>query len=278
MKTRIFLDSGDPNETKEFLKKGITLDGQTTNPTLVSKNPLAKERFESGDKFTPEEIMDFYKQVVTDISPLVPESVSIEVYADANTTATEMIEQARNMYTWISNAHIKLPITQAGLEAAHVLSQEGMRLNMTLCFTQDQAAAVYAATRGAKKGSVYVSPFIGRLDDLGQNGMDLIKHILTMFKKGDGHVDVLTASVRSFDHFYAAIQLETDIITTPSKILKEWDGSIPENFVYAPKGLEPITYREINLETDVSSFNITHPLTDKGIERFSEDWNGLLKV
>jgi transaldolase len=277
MNTRIFLDSGDPNETKEILENGLKLDGQTTNPTLVSKNPKAKDRFEAGEKFTADEIMDFYKDVVSEVSGLVPESVSIEVYADANTTAAEMIEQARDMYTWIPNAHIKLPITKAGLESAQTLSQEGMRLNLTLCFTQEQGAAVYAATKGAKKGQIFLSPFIGRLDDLKEDGMDLIKNMVKMFESSDGHVEVLTASVRSQEHLYASIQAKTDIITIPYKIMKNWDGSVPEGFSYAPEGLEPIPYKELDINQDWASFDITHPLTDKGIHRFSDDWNALIK-
>ncbi len=93
---------------------------------------------------------------------------------------------------------------------------------MTLCFSQAQAAAVYAATRGAKKGEVFVSPFIGRLDDRGENGMDLIANILKMYGKGDGHVEVLTASVRTLDHLLCAIKLGSDIITAPLAVLKEW--------------------------------------------------------
>src|SRR3989339_217562 len=114
IKTRIFLDSGDPQETKQVLSALGFLDGQTTNPSLIAKN------------------------------------------------------------TWIPNAHIKFPITASGLEAAHILTSEGMRVNMTLCFSQQQAAAVYVATRGVKKGDVFLSPFIGRLDDQGENGMNMI--------------------------------------------------------------------------------------------------------
>src|SRR3989344_6716019 len=113
MRSRIFLDGGDPKETKEILTLLGFLDGQTTNPTLIAKNPNAKARFEKGEKFTKQEILDFYKSIVTDISSLIPEgSVSIEVYADKDTTAEEMLKQAREMRKWIPNTH---PVVESGV-------------------------------------------------------------------------------------------------------------------------------------------------------------------
>ncbi len=149
LKSKIFLDSGDPAETKAILKLLGFLDGQTTNPTLVAKNPYAKDRFEKGEKFTTDEIIDFYKQVVTEISQLIPQgSVSIEVHAEQGTKSEDMFAQAKKMNAWIPNAHIKYPTTAEGLKAAKQSVEQGMNVNMTLCFTQDQAAAVYAATQG----------------------------------------------------------------------------------------------------------------------------------
>lgn len=280
MKTKIFLDGGDPKETREVISILGYLDGQTTNPTLVAKNPEVLKRIETGEKFTSEEIMDFYRQVVTEISHLLPNgSVSIEVYADANTSSEEMLRQARDMNSWIPNAHIKFPTTKAGLEAASQCVKEGINVNMTLVFTQAQAAAVYAATIGAKKGQVFVSPFVGRLDDRGENGMDLIKNILKMYESGDGHVEVLTASVRNIDHFEAALALGSDIITSPFKLIKEWidkGKNVPAEYTYAPD-LSEIKYQELDLNKDWIEFDITHELTDKGIERFAADWNSLIK-
>lgn len=290
LKTKIFVDSGDPKETRELINPppgGLGfLDGQTTNPTLISKNPEAKARLERGEKFTEEEILGFYRKVVREISNVIPQgSVSVEVYADKNTTSEEMLKQGREMFSWIPNAHIKFPTNAEGLKAAEQAVKEGMRVNMTLCFSQEQAAAVYAATRGAKKGQVFVSPFIGRLDDKGENGMDLIKNILQMYTKGDGHVEVLTASVRNIDHFLYALQLQSDIITAPYKILKEWGERgtpLPDaDFVYDSDGLEPIAYEEIE-EIDLSKhwkeYNIYHELTDAGMQKFSDDWNQLIKI
>ena len=282
LKTRLFLDSGDPQETKDIMQLMGFLDGQTTNPSLVAKNPEAQKRFQENKKFKSQEIYDFYKTVIQQFSQMMPEgSISIEVYADDKTTGEEMFNQGKEMYTWIPNAHIKYPTNNAGLQAAEKSVQAGMRVNMTLCFTQDQAAAIYAATKGAKKGQVFVSPFIGRLDDLKENGMDLIKNILEMYKKGDGHVEVLTASVRSFEHFMFALRLGSDIITAPYKILKEWaEKGMPipdENFQYNHPELKPIPALSLDLSQDWTSFNIDHQLTTKGIEKFAQDWNALVE-
>lgn len=281
LKTRIFLDGGNPEETKDLLKRMGFLDGQTTNPTLIAKNPEARKRLEAGKKFAEKEIYDFYRGVVKEISGLIPPgSISIEVYADARTKADTMLGQSKQMYGWIPNAHIKFPTSQEGLKAAEQAVKEGLRVNMTLCFTQEQAAAVYAATRGAKKGQVFVSPFIGRLDDRGENGMDVIANIITMYRKGDGHVEVLTASVRSMDHFLSALRLGSDIITAPYDVIKAWAEKgmpVPGAEYRDPvKNLKAIPFREIDLGKKWQDYDIRHDLTDKGMERFSADWNSLI--
>lgn len=280
--TKIFLDSGDPAETRQVIDALGFLDGQTTNPTLVAKNPYARERFEKGDKFTKEEIFDFYKKVVTEVSEMIPHgSVSIEVYADDTVSADTMFEQGKDMFTWIPNAQVKYPILPAGLEAAKRSIEAGMRVNMTLCFTQQQAAAVYAATRGAKKGDVFVSPFVGRLDDIGENGMALIANIVNMYKAGDGHSEVLSASVRTLPHFMQSLLVGTDIITAPASVLKEWAAAgmpVPDaSFVYDTSKFQDIPYQEVDLNKEWNEYDITHPLTTKGIERFASDWNALIK-
>lgn len=287
MNTKIFLDSGDPSETKQILDLLGFLDGQTTNPSLIAKNPETGKRLESGEKFSKEEIFDFYKGVVSDVSNLIPKgSVSIEVYADKTTTADQMLEQARDFYSWIPNAHIKFPTTKEGLKAANQAVKDGIRVNMTLVFSQDQAAAVYAATKETGNETlegfknVFISPFIGRLDDRGENGMDVIANIINMYATSDHHVSVLTASVRNLDHFLYALKLGSDIITTPFKILKEWgEKGMPvlNDFVYAHSELKAIPYKELDLEKPWEEFDISHDLTDTGIEKFSADWNALLK-
>lgn len=283
LKTRIFLDGGDPGETKEALGRLGFLDGQTTNPTLISRNPEARQRLAQGKKFSREEVLTFYRGVIGTLSSLLPRgSVSIEVYADAATSADEMLKQGREMFSWIPNAHIKFPASRAGLEAAQRAVGEGLRVNMTLVFSQEQAAAVYAATRGARKGQVFLSPFIGRLDDRGENGMDLIANILRMYRQGDGHVEVLTASVRSMDHLLYALKLGSDIVTAPFEMLKSWaEKGLPVpggEYHYEAFGLKAIPYRELDLSKPWDAHDIRHELTDKGMEKFSADWNALIDL
>ena len=155
----------------------------------------------------------------------------------------------------------------------------GKRVNMTLCFSQEQGAAVYRATKGAKKGRVFISPFVGRLDDIGENGLDLIANTLKMYLTGDKHVQVLSASVRSMEHFLESLELGADIITAPLSILKEWKalGMPLARKEKTPRNLKPIAYKKIPLSKPWTKYNIKHPLTDKGLARFSEDWNKLIK-
>ena len=281
LKTRIFLDGGNPDETKEIIKLLGFLDGQTTNPTLIAKTPGVREHLERGGRFTSEDIYNYYRAVVKKISALITRgSVSIEVYADLSTKADEMLRQGREMFSWIPNAHIKFPASQEGLIAAEQAVKSGLRVNLTLCFTQEQAAAVYAATRGAKRGDVFVSPFIGRLDDRGENGMDLISNIVGMYRKGDGHVEVLTASVRNMDHLLYAVKLGSDIITVPFEILKEWgEKGLPmpgDDYRYDSKGLRTIPCKDSDLSKKWQDYDISHDLTVKGMESFSKDWNSLI--
>jgi transaldolase len=282
LKTRIFLDGSDSNETNQIIRDLGFLDGQTTNPTLFSKNPRVKEMLAYQNAFSKENIYTIYKEEVEKISSKIPQgSVSIEVYADKSTTAGEMMIMAREMFSWVPNAHIKFPTTREGLDAAEQAVHEGMRVNLTLCFSQEQAAAVYAATLGANKGQVFVSPFVGRLDDRGENGMDLIAHILAMYAKGDGHVEILSASIRKVDQLLYALKLGSDIITAPFAVLKEWamkGAPVPDkSFVYEAKDLKPIPYKEISLNNNWKEYDIAHDLTAKGIEKFSNDWNSLIR-
>jgi transaldolase len=283
LKTRIFLDGADPEETRQVVKALGFLDGQTTNPSLLAKNPEAQAHKVDGHKFSAKAIYQFYKELCQELSSMLPDgSVSIEVYADETTTVAAMLEQAREFDTWIKNAHIKLPTTAAGLEAAHVLTGEGRRVNMTLVFTQAQAAAVYAATKGAARGAVFLSPFVGRLDDRGENGMDLIANILKSYAAGDRHVEVLTASVRSMEHFLCALAMGSDIITAPASILLAWgEAGLPipgSGYRYEPAGLKPIAYEAFDLDAPWTSYAIGHPLTDAGMAKFSADWNSLIDM
>lgn len=278
-KTKILLDGGDPQETRHVKTLLGFVDGQTTNPSLIAKNPHIKELIASGHRLSSKEEMNEYKQIVQTISPLVGDAgVSIEVFSDEKTTAQEMLNQGREMFSCIPNAYIKYPCTAEGLRAAQMSVGQGMRVNITLCFSQQQAAAVYAATKGTSE-PVYVSPFVGRLDDIGQNGMDVVKNIKRMFLKGDGHVLVLAASIRSVEHLLYCFVLETELATVPAKILELWASKkFPmrdKQFQYKTSG-KPIPYEELDLEQAWERFDIRHELTRKGIEKFAADYRATL--
>ena len=284
--TKILVDGGDPDQTLQIKKLIGFVDGQTTNPSLIAKNPEVQQLLASGHRLTTEEQKGEYKKIVQRISPLVGTAgVSIEVFADLDTTAEQMVAQGQEMFSWIPNAYIKYPCTHEGLRAAHVSVEHGIRVNMTLCFSQDQAAAVYAATRGSKE-PVYVSPFIGRLDDIGQNGMDVVRNILRMYQAGDHHVHVLAASIRHLDHLLFSFALDADLATVPAKVLEEWAAQgtpLPDDsFVYHgidSKGqhLKPIAYKELDLNARWESFDVRHELTTKGIKQFVADYESTLR-
>ena len=285
-KAKILVDGGDPGETVRVRGLVGYVDGQTTNPTLISKNPEVRTLVSSGHKLSSREELEEYKKIVQTISPLVGDAgVSIEVFADFDTKAEEMLAQGRKMFSWIPNAYVKYPCTHEGLRAAQMSVRENMRVNMTLCFSQEQAAAVYAATKGSK-APVYVSPFVGRLDDRGENGIDLVKNIKQMYEAGDGHVHVLAASIRSIKHLLGAFALKAELVTAPGKIWEEWAASsfpLPAaDFVYqgtdkAGVPLKSIVYKSVDLNQAWESFDIRHELTTKGIQQFVADYKSTLK-
>lgn len=289
--TKIFLDSGNPADTKEVIERMGFLDGQTTNPSLVARNPKLAAKFENGEKLTEKELLGEYHEIITEISEMIPEgSVSIEVYSDLTTTAQQMLDQAREMNTWIDNAHIKFPTTLEGLKAAEKAIKEGMRVNMTLVFSQQQAAAVYSATMGAGRGDVFVSPFVGRLDDIGVDGMDLITNIQKMYSSSDKHVELLAASIRDVEHLLYCLYTKQDIITVPTKVLLEWldqdmpipgidldqDSMMSENEYLKQKQGSDLPYQDIALDKPWNEYDLEHELTTKGLVKFAEDWNNLL--
>jgi transaldolase len=201
--SKIYIDGGDPNETREadnLLKKAgySGLDGQTTNPTLIAKNFAAQHE---GKKVSMEEAIAEYKNIITQISHILPDGkISIQVIGNpATLTAQDMLTQARDRMLWIPNGVIKFPCTTAGLEAVEVFCQEGP-VNITLNFSQDQAAAVYAATR-AHNYDVYISPFVGRLDDRKENGMDVVVNELQMYRAfGDLPADATPQALQAGGH------------------------------------------------------------------------------
>lgn len=278
-RTKILVDGGDPDETRRIKDLLGFVDGQTTNPSLIAKNPHIRERIASGHKLSSKEETEEYKKIVQTISPLVGNAgVSIEVFADEKTSAQEMFSQGRDMFSWVPNAYIKYPCTAEGLRAAQMSVRQQIRVNITLCFSQQQAAAVYAATKGTTQPA-YVSPFVGRLDDIGQNGMDVVKNIKRMYSKGDGHVLVLAASIRSLEHLLYCFALETELATVPAKVLEQWATSnfpLPEQgYEYKSSG-KPIPYQDLDLEQPWESFDIQHELTRKGIEKFAADYRATL--
>ncbi|MGB8064921.1 MAG: transaldolase family protein [Candidatus Sulfotelmatobacter sp.] len=287
LKTKILVDGGDPEQTRKIKTLIGFVDGQTTNPSLIAKNPDVRHRTATGQKFSLEEQQQEYKKIVQQISPLVGDGgVSIEVFAALNTAAEQMVVQGEEMFSWIPNAYIKYPCTQEGLRAAQMSVEQGIRVNITLCFSQEQAAAVYAATQTTKTPA-YVSPFIGRLDDRGENGMDLIKNIQRMYQAGDGHVHVLAASIRSIDQLRACFAVGVELVTVPTRVLEEWAAKgfpMPDqNFFYrgvdaAGNALKSIPYRNINLNQPWNAFDLRHDLTAKGIEKFVEDFESTVHL
>ena len=278
--TGILVDGGDAEETRQIKQLLGFVDGQTTNPSLIAKNPRVQRLVSSGHTLSEDEEASEYRTIVQEISPLVGDAgVSIEVFADVNTGAEQMLQQGREMFAWIPNAYIKFPCTSEGLKAAHRAVAEGIRVNITLCFSQQQAAAVYAATKGSK-APVYVSPFVGRLDDIGRNGMDLVRNIRRMYRAGDGHVLVLAASIRNLQHLLYCFQLGADLVTVPAKVLEEWVSKgrpLPtDDFEYQPIGSR-IEYQELDLEQPWQDFDIRHELTTKGIRKFVDDYRATLR-
>ena len=253
----IYIDGGDPEETRTadaMLKKAgyHGLDGQTTNPSLIAKNYAARN---GGKRVSMEDAFREYKRIVKDMSSVIPAGkISIQVIGDPATMTTEdMISQARDRVTWISNGIIKIPCTQEGLAAVEVFCQEGP-VNVTLSFSQDQAAAVYNVTK-THNYEMFVSPFVGRFDDRGENGMDIVANVLEMYRAlGDGHVKVICASIRNINHLMYTLWLRCDIATIPFKVFTEWaDSGFPvpaKNYIYNAPGLADIPYKELTLDRD----------------------------
>lgn len=285
-KSKILVDGGDPAETSRIKKLLGFVDGQTTNPSLIAKNPEIRSRVASGHPLSRQEENEAYKRIVQSISPLVGDAgVSIEVFADLDTPAEQMLAQGRDMFSWIGNAYIKYPCTHEGLRAAQMSVREGIRVNITLCFSQEQAAAVYGATK-VTADPAYVSPFVGRLDDRGENGIDLVRNIHRMYEAGDGHVHILAASIRHLDHLLAAFAFGADLVTVPTKVLEEWAAKgfpLPDkDFTYTGQtsdghAFKPLPYESLDLEQPWEKFDITHELTTKGIRTFVEDYQKTLK-
>jgi transaldolase len=209
---KFFIDTANIEHIKEIASWGI-LSGVTTNPSLVAK-----------------EGKDF-KQVVQQICEIVDGSVSAEVIS---TETESMIEEGKELARWHKNVTVKLPTIPNGLSACRVLSNHNIKVNMTLCFSVNQALMCASA------GASYVSPFVGRLDDINQNGIELIKEIADVFSKHKIKTEILSASIRNPLHVIESAKAGAHIATIPYQVFKQM---------------------------------IQHPLTDKGLEKFLADWN-----
>lgn len=209
---KFFVDTADVTEIRSLIETGF-VDGVTTNPTLIAQ---------SGRRFV---------DVIAEICALVPGPVSAEVTA---TDREGMLAEGRYLAKIASNVTIKVPLTVEGLQACRILTQEGTGVNVTLCFTAAQALLA------AKAGATFISPFIGRLEDMGEEGMGLIQQIVEIYNNyPDLKTQILAASIRNPLHVTQAAMLGADVVTLPPKVLRE-------------------LYR--------------HPLTDKGISTFLADW------
>lgn len=210
---KFFVDTGNLEEIRQAAAYGI-LDGVTTNPTLAAKEKLP------------------FKQLVLEICKIVGEQATVS--AEVVATDTEaMLREAREVASWHPNVVVKIPTIPAGLRALSVLSKEGIRVNMTLVFSATQAMLV------AKAGAFYVSPFLGRLDDISQDGMQLIRDIVQIYRNYNFKTQVLAASLRHPLHVLEAAKLGADIGTMPFKVFEQL---------------------------------FRHPLTDRGLDAFLKDW------
>jgi len=209
---KFFIDTADIAEIRELAATGL-VDGVTTNPSLIAK---------TGRNFL---------ETIAEICEIIPGSVSAEV---ASTDFDTMLKEGLKLAKIAPNVTVKVPLTPAGLKTCKVLSDQGTEVNVTLCFSAAQAILA------AKAGATYVSPFVGRLDDIGQDGMALIGDIIEIYASYTNiTTQVLVASVRGPQHVIAAAKMGADVATLPPAVLKQMFG---------------------------------HPLTDKGLAAFVSDW------
>jgi transaldolase len=211
---QFFLDTADLDEIRRAMDAGL-IDGITTNPSLLAKA--------AGSGSRPREILQ-------EITQLVPGPISAEVVA---TGADEMLREGRELAKIADNIVVKVPLTEAGLVACRRFRSEGVGVNVTLCFSAAQALLA------AKAGASYISPFVGRLDDVATDGMQLIAQIVQIYENYDFDTQVLVASVRHPQHIVQAALMGAHVSTVPAKVLHQL---------------------------------MNHPLTDKGLAAFLADW------
>ncbi|RQD57663.1 fructose-6-phosphate aldolase [Desulfonatronovibrio magnus] len=209
---KFFIDTANIQEIKQAIQYGM-VDGVTTNPSLMAK--------EGKD----------WKEVAAEICELVPGPVSLEVIA---TETKEMISEARDLVKFGPNVVVKIPMTMPGIEAVKALSGMDIETNVTLVFSPLQALLA------AKAGAAYVSPFVGRLDDIGQNGMDVVSDIISIYDNYAFDTEIIVASIRHPGHVMESALMGADIATIPFKVIEKLSR---------------------------------HPLTDIGLEAFLKDWS-----
>jgi transaldolase len=210
---RIFLDTANIEQIRQAAKLGV-VHGVTTNPSLVSKEGGTAD----------------YQAVIKEICSIIPGPISAEVVVEG---VEPMVEQARQIATWAPNVVIKIPATATGLEVTSILAKENIKVNFTLVFSANQALL------GALAGAAFVSPFIGRLDDIGHDGMQVVREIVAIYHNYNFTTQVIAASIRHPLHCIAAARAGAHIATVPYNILMQM---------------------------------IQHPLTDTGCARFLSDW------
>ncbi len=212
---RIFLDTANIDQIKKTAKLGI-ISGVTTNPSLVSTEGTAD-----------------YEALIKEICSIIPGPISAEVVAEG---VEPMIKQAQQIAAWAPNVVIKVPATVEGLEVTSALAKDNIKVNFTLVFSLNQALL------GARAGAAYVSAFVGRLDDVGHDGMELVRDMVNVFSHYQLPTEVIAASIRHPQHCVAAAKAGAHIATVPYKVLMQM---------------------------------INHPLTDAGVARFLADWKSI---
>lgn len=286
---KVFLDSCDPQETAEAVKIFGHIDGQTTNPTLLKKHPDIASYIAQGKKLSNGELLRLYAEAIRTIITYTEGPVSVEVYADWDTSSKSMVAQAEQMQSWGKNIYVKFPTIPAGLQAGHIFAQSGGNVNMTLVFDQSQGAAVYVATHAVHSG-VLVSPFVGRWDDRGYNGLDVIQNLRSMFDRFDQarntslcHVKILAASMRTVEHVTGAIARGADMVTIPLGLLRQWanqkNATPDELHKKSESVLQSIPYQEIPLYTHYTEYVIDsspHGLLYEGLQKFASDWKSVV--
>lgn len=294
--TQFLLDSGDPDEYRKITRlaqeHGEVIFGATTNPTLIAKK-LA------GKKVTREEAFNLQKQIVMEILEIVPGPVSAEVYADNTTSHLDMAKQGEEIGSWHERIVVKLPTSLEGLKARTILRRKNIPINNTLVFSQEQIFAIclheqLIQSEPETSSTCFISPFVGRLDDKGEDGMALIEHAMRLKRTYGYSPLILSSSIRKSEHVKRTIDCEADLITAPASAYETWLALSKEEresldaTTYA-KNLTPIPYWEpddsllsinsIDLlftQIESGSLNINHHLTDAGVTRFADDWKAII--